>query len=155
MKRVELVELIEFNFIIILFYLHSSLMNFFLLLTTFPLHLTAYIYFSTGDITQRLCTAAELRLFFSSFRTKELTSGVTFTYIKPNKNCNLNSWASGCEPGWSCSLGKNKVDPKTTDVPSRTENCQSCCEGFFCPQGLTCMIRKFVIKLPLVIFLPS
>ncbi|KAG7027257.1 putative white-brown complex-like protein 30, partial [Cucurbita argyrosperma subsp. argyrosperma] len=102
--------------------------------------LTSCLKMTNGDITQRLCTAAELRLFFSSFRTKELTSGVTFTYIKPNKNCNLNSWASGCEPGWSCSLGENKVDPKTTDVPSRTENCQSCCEGFFCPQGLTCMI---------------
>ncbi|KAG6604411.1 putative white-brown complex-like protein 30, partial [Cucurbita argyrosperma subsp. sororia] len=41
---------------------------------------------------------------------------------------------------WSCSVGKVKVDLKSTKFPSRTEDCQSCCEGFFCPQGLTCMI---------------
>ncbi|KAK3404971.1 hypothetical protein EUGRSUZ_K01252 [Eucalyptus grandis] len=25
-------------------------------------------------------------------------------------------------------------------MPSRTHDCQPCCEGFFCPQGITCMI---------------
>lgn len=115
----------------------------------------AHINFSTGDLTQRLCTAAELRVFFSSFGARGPTSAITYTYIKPNRNCNLTSWVSGCEPGWSCSVGKDKIDLKTTNIPSRIEDCQSCCEGFFCPHGLTCMIRKYVIKLPLVIFLPS
>ncbi|CAK9320086.1 unnamed protein product [Citrullus colocynthis] len=103
--------------------------------------LTSCIKKTKGDLTQRLCTAAELRFFFSSFSTRGPSSGITYTYIKPNKNCNLTSWVSGCEPGWSCSVGKNnKVDLKSTSVPTRRENCQSCCEGFFCPQGLTCMI---------------
>lgn len=65
-------------------------------------------------------------------------------YLKPNKNCNLTSWASGCEPGWGCSVGHNqKVDLKNSkEMPARTRDCQACCEGFFCPHGLTCMIRK-------------
>ncbi|KMT06284.1 hypothetical protein BVRB_7g162080 isoform B [Beta vulgaris subsp. vulgaris] len=63
-------------------------------------------------------------------------------YLKPNKNCNLSSWVDGCEPGWACSVGKdNKVDMKNTrDIPDRTQDCQPCCAGFFCPKGVTCMI---------------
>ncbi|XP_022143776.1 putative white-brown complex homolog protein 30 isoform X2 [Momordica charantia] len=103
--------------------------------------LTSCIKKTNGDLTQRLCNAAELRLFFKSFTTRGPDLGTVYTYIKPNSNCNLTSWVSGCEPGWSCSLGENKkVDLKATNLPSRTEDCQPCCEGFFCPQGLTCMI---------------
>lgn len=110
--------------------------------------LTSCIKKTKGDLTQRLCTAAELRFFFSSFSTRGPSSGITYTYIKPNKNCNLTSWVSGCEPGWSCSVGKNnKVDLKSTSVPTRRENCQSCCEGFFCPRGLTCMIRNLPVRI--------
>lgn len=69
---------------------------------------------------------------------------MTSHYLKPNKNCNLTSWVSGCEPGWACSAGEEKTDMKNSnDMPIRTEDCQPCCEGFFCPTGLTCMIRKF------------
>ncbi|GKV46859.1 hypothetical protein SLEP1_g53820 [Rubroshorea leprosula] len=52
------------------------------------------------------------------------------------------SWVSGCEPGWACSVGKDrKVDLKNSkDIPDRTETCAACCEGFFCPRGITCMI---------------
>ncbi|KAE8679383.1 ABC transporter G family member 28 [Hibiscus syriacus] len=28
-------------------------------------------------------------------------------------------------------------------MPSRTTDCQPCCEGFFCPRGLACMIRSY------------
>ncbi|KAG7998511.1 hypothetical protein I3843_01G262500 [Carya illinoinensis] len=63
-------------------------------------------------------------------------------YLKPNKNCNLTSWVSGCEPGWACSVNSNQQvnlnDAKV--IPARTLNCQACCEGFFCPDGITCMI---------------
>ncbi|KAJ7972375.1 ABC transporter G family-like protein [Quillaja saponaria] len=92
-----------------------------------------------GDLTQRLCTSAEIKFYFSSFFED---GPATTTYLKPNKNCNLSFWVSGCEPGWGCSVGKNqKVDLKNSrDVPYRTEDCQPCCEGFFCPQGMTCMI---------------
>ncbi|POO01182.1 Phosphonate C-P lyase system [Trema orientale] len=88
---------------------------------------------------QRLCTAAEVKYYFSSFFLSESTEKTN--YLKPNRNCNLSSWVSGCEPGWACSAGPNKVDLKNAkDVPSRISDCAPCCEGFFCPHGLTCMI---------------
>ena len=99
----------------------------------------------TGDVTQRLCTAVEIKFYFSSLFEGGAADD---NYLKPNKNCNLTSWASGCEPGWGCSVGQDqKVDLKTLNsMPSRTHDCQPCCEGFFCPQGITCMIRKYVIN---------
>lgn len=98
---------------------------------------------SIGDLTKRLCTAAEVKFYFSSFLTTKSTKQTN--YLKPNKNCNLTSWVSGCEPGWACSAGSKKVDLKNgKDMPARTTNCSACCEGFFCPNGLTCMIRKYM-----------
>lgn len=87
-----------------------------------------------------MCTVAEVKSYFRSI-TEEIGST---NYLKPNKNCNLTSWGSGCEPGWACSTGTNEqVDLRNSqDIPARTTNCQACCEGFFCPQGITCMIRK-------------
>ncbi|KAL3518409.1 hypothetical protein ACH5RR_020998 [Cinchona calisaya] len=97
-----------------------------------------------GDVSQRLCTAAEIKFYSSSLIDEAMESGgiPTITYFKPNKNCNLSSWISGCEPGWACSVGKDqKVDLKNSkDIPIRLQDCQPCCEGFFCPHGLTCMI---------------
>ncbi|GMP88881.1 hypothetical protein CsSME_00040704 [Camellia sinensis var. sinensis] len=103
--------------------------------------LTACIRKTRGDLPQRLCTAAEVKFFFSSF----FQGGSKKTnYLKPNRNCNLTSWVPGCEPGWSCSVGKGKkVDLKSSkEVPDRTLNCLPCCEGFFCPYGITCAIRN-------------
>ncbi|KAM0990978.1 hypothetical protein ACFX2I_009422 [Malus domestica] len=91
---------------------------------------------SPGDVTDRICTAGEIHLYFKSFIASELKRS---NYLKPNKNCNLSSWASGCEPGWGCRVGQ-KVDLKVMDLPPRTRDCQPCCSGFFCPEGLTCMI---------------
>ncbi|CAI0397922.1 unnamed protein product [Linum tenue] len=94
---------------------------------------------TNGDIGQRICTAAEIKFYFNSFFTK---GSKTSNYLHPNRNCNLSSWVSGCEPGWACSVGKGiKVDLKNSkDMPTRSSDCESCCEGFFCPHGLTCMI---------------
>ncbi|XP_058769011.1 putative white-brown complex homolog protein 30 [Vicia villosa] len=91
-----------------------------------------------GDFRDRICTAAEIRYYFHGFLAQ---GAATDNYVKPNKNCNLTSWVSGCEPGWGCSTGVN-IDLKkdTKEIPKRTKNCKPCCEGFFCPQGLTCMI---------------
>ncbi|KAK8947642.1 ABC transporter G family member 28 [Platanthera guangdongensis] len=63
-------------------------------------------------------------------------------YLRLNSNCNITSWVSGCEPGWACSIGEvKKVYLKdANNIPSRTQNCLPCCEGFFCPYGITCMI---------------
>lgn len=108
-----------------------------------------------GNLAQRMCTSAELKFYFNSFFDRGLsktsssaassslsTSSPNINYVRPNKNCNLTSWFSGCEPGWACSADPNqKIDFKNTqEIPYRTVSCQPCCEGFFCPQGLTCMI---------------
>lgn len=90
-----------------------------------------------GDFTQRMCTAKEIKLYFNSFSL----SGQIGT-VQPNKNCNRTSWLDGCEPGWECSLDINmQVDlTNSEELPDRRQDCQPCCEGFFCPRGLTCMI---------------
>ncbi|XP_038993647.1 ABC transporter G family member 28-like isoform X1 [Hibiscus syriacus] len=93
------------------------------------------------DMMKRICTAAEIKFYFSRFHQ---SGGETkkSAFLKPNKNCNLTSWVSGCEPGWACSAGKNqKVNLRDASVmPYRVLNCSACCEGFFCPRGITCMI---------------
>lgn len=99
------------------------------------------------DVTQRLCNAAEMKFYFSSFLETKSTQKANI--LRPNRNCNLTSWVPGCEPGWSCSVNKNeKVDLKNAkDMPDRTRDYQPCCEGFFCPKGLTCMMRKHIYRL--------
>ncbi|OMO67395.1 ABC transporter-like protein [Corchorus capsularis] len=96
---------------------------------------------TNGDMAQRLCTAAEIKFYFESFYQNG-GQGKKSGFLKPNKNCNLSSWLSGCEPGWACSVGKDqKVDLKNAkDMPVRVKTCLPCCQGFFCPRGITCMI---------------
>ncbi|KAG8380525.1 hypothetical protein BUALT_Bualt06G0024700 [Buddleja alternifolia] len=92
-----------------------------------------------GELPRRLCTAAELRFYFTNFIANARSPN---TFLKPNRNCNLTTWVSGCEPGWACSSGS--ILPvnftESHEIPARTSDCQPCCDGFFCPQGLTCMI---------------
>ena len=91
---------------------------------------------------RRLCTAAEMKLYLNSFFDRSTSAN----YLKPNKNCNLTSWVFGCEPGWACSIGSSQqVDlTNSQEIPTRTTSCQACCEGFFCPHDLTCMIREYI-----------
>ncbi|GFZ14323.1 non-intrinsic ABC protein 12 [Actinidia rufa] len=95
-----------------------------------------------GDVTQRICTAAEIKFYFNSFFERKSSNA---QFLRPNKNCNLTSWAPGCEPGWASSVAPGvKVNLKDSkDMPARTYESQPCCEGFFCPQGITCMIRSY------------
>ncbi|KAK8609643.1 hypothetical protein V6N13_062087 [Hibiscus sabdariffa] len=90
-----------------------------------------------GSIMRRVCTAAEGKFYFDSFFESSNVNA-----LRPNKNCNLTSWVSGCEPGWACSVALNEpVNIENSKViPYRTIDCQPCCPGFFCPRGLTCMI---------------
>ncbi|XP_074286785.1 ABC transporter G family member 24-like isoform X2 [Silene latifolia] len=90
-----------------------------------------------GDVESRLCTAAEIQFYLNSFFNR-----VGVNYMNPNRNCNSTSWVSGCEPGWACSIGSNQGFDlgNSQQIPARTLNCETCCEGFFCPQGLTCMM---------------
>ncbi|CAN6207628.1 unnamed protein product [Urochloa humidicola] len=103
-----------------------------------PTFLTNCMKETDGDLPQRVCTAAEMKFYFESF----LEGNGRKNYVRPNKNCNLTSWIDGCEPGWSCSAGKDQeVNLKdAVNIPSRTIDCQGGCAGFFCPHGLTCMI---------------
>ncbi|CAN6487343.1 unnamed protein product [Victoria cruziana] len=100
--------------------------------------LTSCVRQTNGDLMRRLCTAADIKFYFNSFYD---SSGKN-TFLKPNKNCNLSYWVSGCEPGWACSVAEDqKVDLRNSqEMPSRSLNCKPCCAGFFCPHGLTCMI---------------
>ncbi|PWA90269.1 pleiotropic drug resistance protein PDR/CDR [Artemisia annua] len=97
---------------------------------------------TNGNIIQRLCTAADIKFYVTVLSEAERQGFKSSTYVMGNKNCNLTSWAPGCEPGWACAVGKDvEVDLKNkNDLPFRRTNCQPCCEGFFCPTGLTCMI---------------
>ncbi|XP_020581591.1 ABC transporter G family member 28-like [Phalaenopsis equestris] len=94
-----------------------------------------------GDLTQRLCNAAEMKFYFNSFYDNSGESAKV-NILKPNKNCNLTSWVSGCEPGWACNVNPNqKVKYNDSrQMPARTQKCHPCCPGFFCPRGITCMI---------------
>ncbi|KAL4340480.1 hypothetical protein GQ457_08G020220 [Hibiscus cannabinus] len=94
-----------------------------------------------GDVTRRLCTAAEIQFYFSSLFSKGIKTG----HVKVNKNCNLKSWVEGCEPGWGCFANPDQeFDLQDSNyMPIRTRDCQPCCEGFFCPKGLACMIRSY------------
>ncbi|KAK4772009.1 hypothetical protein SAY86_013784 [Trapa natans] len=93
---------------------------------------------NNGDIGQKLCTVAEVKFYFNYLMEVSLSSN----YLKPNRNCNLTTWVPGCEPGWACGLGANEaVDIREANIiPERTQSCGTCCQGFFCPRGLTCMI---------------
>ena len=95
-----------------------------------------------ADVPKRVCNAAEIKIYMLSVIDGSQKSS---NYLKPNKNCNLSSWIDGCEPGWACTVPKdNKVDMKNSkDIPDRTQECKPCCAGFFCPKGITCMIRKY------------
>ncbi|KAL1367874.1 hypothetical protein HN51_021984 [Arachis hypogaea] len=100
--------------------------------------LTSCIQTTKGDIKQRICNEAEIKFYSKSLLDR--SNGIN--YLKPNKNCNLTSWVSGCEPGWACSAPSTEQAEfqNSQDMPSRTTDCEPCCEGFFCPHGITCMI---------------
>lgn len=94
---------------------------------------------------QRLCTASEIQFYAANIMMGALARKST-NFVTLNKNCNLSYWGAGCDPGWACTVGKNVlVDLKNIkEIPARTDDCQPCCEGFFCPHGLTCMLRKLL-----------
>jgi hypothetical protein len=88
----------------------------------------------TGQMPSMLCWKSEVELY-----VKTLTSSRTGGRV--SRNCNQNLWAPGCQPGWACSTEEyESLDG--SEVPSRALNCRPCCPGFFCPRGLTCMMRK-------------
>ncbi|GMG99418.1 hypothetical protein Nepgr_001258 [Nepenthes gracilis] len=93
-----------------------------------------------GDVSLRLCTEAEIKFYLNNVFEKA-GPGSSSSLI-PNRNCNLSTWISGCEPGWACRTDSTVEDDllHSKEIPLRTVSCQACCEGFFCPHGLTCMM---------------
>ncbi|KAH9617007.1 hypothetical protein KSS87_018261 [Heliosperma pusillum] len=97
----------------------------------------AFNYTDYGNVGSRLCNTAEIGFYLNSFFNKV----GSVNYINPNRNCNLTSWVPGCEPGWACSVAAEDVNlADSRQIPARTFECKTCCDGFFCPQGLTCMM---------------
>lgn len=87
-----------------------------------------------GTMSARLCVLAEVKLYFDNIKNLDKP--------KPNLNCNASNWSGACEAGFSA----QKLTPGGLDseiVPVRNAFKMACCDGFFCPRGLTCMIRKF------------
>ncbi|KAL8166850.1 hypothetical protein V2J09_008349 [Rumex salicifolius] len=92
-----------------------------------------------GDAPSRFCTQTEISFYVQTL-INQTTSGNT-TYLKPNVNCNSTIYVSGCEPGWACALNPDAANQNNTSIiPPRTADCKPCCDGFFCPRGLSCMI---------------
>lgn len=102
---------------------------------------------------QRMCTAAEMKFYGQSLLGGGGGGLKGSYYLRPNKNCNLTMWPAGCEPGWSCNIRKedNVNIKKDKEIPLRINDCQPCCPGFFCPHGLTCMIRELLFSSPLLL----
>jgi hypothetical protein len=94
-----------------------------------------------------MCSAGEINAYVSSL-VNLINSAASGGAVQPlsNLNCNLTHWDQGCEDGWSKSLenvqSMSDLYENDTDIPFRGGIARPCCEGFFCPRGLPCMIRK-------------
>lgn len=90
---------------------------------------------STGQMTSMICGQGEVELYVKTLARSRKS-------VRVSPNCNQDSWALGCQPGWACSTPDDKAPDES--IPPRALNCRPCCPGFFCPRGLTCMMRKFL-----------
>lgn len=108
--------------------------------------LTTCLFETTGTMLDRLCSAGEINVYIDSLvgLIKSSESNGAAPPIS-TMNCNETYWSQGCEDGWSRSLAVSV--PNTTDlyqniasIPLRDNSSEVCCEGFYCPRGLSCMI---------------
>ncbi|EFJ20608.1 hypothetical protein SELMODRAFT_443919 [Selaginella moellendorffii] len=83
-----------------------------------------------GSLLTRLCGRAEIELYFKSLQS-------TGHAVEQNLNCNVSNWSDGCEAGWASSVSQTEIPD---EISVRNLNPQPCCDGFFCPRGLSCMI---------------
>lgn len=88
-----------------------------------------------GSVTDRLCGAAEIKSYFDNLQSVNTPP--------PNQNCNSTSWGQACESGWSAAVVGNTSLAAGQPIPERTLNPLPCCAGFFCPRGLSCMLREY------------
>ncbi|CAM6100951.1 unnamed protein product [Calypogeia fissa] len=85
------------------------------------------------DFLLRLCEQQEIDLYLGNLKRVEGFG------VPPNINCNSSSWPKACNPGWAGAIDRNYATSSNA-IPIRVSNSKSCCAGFFCPAGLTCMI---------------
>ncbi|KAG0607438.1 hypothetical protein M758_8G028500 [Ceratodon purpureus] len=99
------------------------------LTTTSPL--LAKCFDDTGGLVSNyLCTYGEIKLYFDNIQDLDAP--------KPNLNCNASSWGAQCESGWAgVQLASTQLS--SSEVPIRDRLPTPCCDGFFCPRGLSCM----------------
>ncbi|KAH7441774.1 hypothetical protein KP509_03G054000 [Ceratopteris richardii] len=92
----------------------------------------------------RVCSSVEIKAYIDSL-VDLIESGSSGRPIS-NVNCNGSEWSQACEAGWSSILSvpmKQTSDlfANITTIPLRNGSSSApCCEGFFCPRGLSCMI---------------
>ena len=103
---------------------------------------------------QYMCTSTEIKRYISSLTSiiqGSANDAASATIL--DSNCNKSRWTKGCEAGWSKSLSdvvSNMSDlyRNDTTMPFRTDLADiPCCDGFFCPRGLGCMMRKYTAPL--------
>ena len=105
---------------------------------------------------QYMCTGAEIKAYVNSLvyiiqGGAKAAASVSITDV----NCNQSSWSNGCEPGWAKSQSEivtnmSHLYQDDTTIPVRTSSADlPCCDGFFCPRSLGCMMRMYNIKFSL------
>ena len=93
-----------------------------------------------------MCSAGEISGYVNSLVQLIGNSDETAQPLS-NINCNLTNWSQGCEDGWARSAQNvtsiSELYQNVTTTPLRVGDPYRCCGGFFCPRGLSCMIREY------------
>lgn len=90
----------------------------------------------TTDLFSTVCQSEELGKYFADLGRMKAAG------VRPNSNCSAGNWTQACDAGWAAVGLSNGTIPANTTIGGQS-NSRPCCAGFFCPPGLTCMIRKF------------
>jgi hypothetical protein len=98
-----------------------------------------------GEMLNLMCSAGEISNYVASLVDLIGDSGEAAQPIS-TVNCNLTNWSQGCEDGWARAVqnltSMSELYQNVETIPQRSGDPYSCCGGFFCPRGLSCMIRE-------------
>jgi hypothetical protein len=103
---------------------------------------------------QYMCSGAEVRALVGSLVDVIEAGGhaaAAYSRMADSVNCNQSRWSQGCEPGWAKSMRELVTNASRQlfyhaqddgSIPFRTDLADlPCCDGFFCPRALGCMLR--------------
>ncbi|KAJ7563432.1 hypothetical protein O6H91_03G109900 [Diphasiastrum complanatum] len=91
-----------------------------------------------GSLLAGLCSQGEIMFYIKWI--------LDVANLPPSPNCNETHWSKGCDAGWASLLvdtsDVNQITSTNAShyIPVRSLHDQPCCEGFFCPKGLNCMM---------------